>query len=332
MSSFLNRHIDSYEKKISIHQLHRMYREGRLVFPSVPSKTKMRMIESTSKTLETILMGIILPVVYVSERQDGSLLVLDASDRLLHLMKFLKGNILITELEFYPELNGCGLAELERKFPRIASFIYDYKINFQVIEYTTPKYMHMQVGSYIEKWDFVREQGIRYKLYGEELRNNLDFLERSMGRYGVFFSRWRLKRQYFILRILMYRFVFENNVQAGYTEDMGLQQLLDQTAGWFMRKDLMIIVNGFVDADQKLTKWMNKEYRTLLVQKGEEQRVRTLGYLYNIVWMCGGNEYKIGKGLESIFFDEQLREKIKKEKVTFANIRKHYKEIEKRLR
>ena len=36
-------------------------------------------------------MGMVLPVIYVSERQDGSLLVLDAGDRLQYLMEFLKG-------------------------------------------------------------------------------------------------------------------------------------------------------------------------------------------------------------------------------------------------
>lgn len=332
MSGFSDHHINSYEKKISIYQLQRMCRDRRLVFPSVPSKVRMRKIESVSETLETILMGILLPVVYVSERQDGSLLVLDASDRLLHLMEFLEGSYPIAGLEFYPELDGCRLEEMEQKFPRITSLIYDYKMLFQVIEYTTPKYMHMLVGNYIEKWNFTREQGIRNELYGEKLWGSLYFLERSLGQSGIFFSKWKLNRQYFILRILMYRFVFTKNIQVEYRRDIGLQQLLDQAAECLVRRDVYKIADSLIDATQRIIKWKNKENLVFTMEKGEEQRVRTLGYLYNVVWICGKDEYKIGKGLKRIFFDEPFWEQIKREKVTYTNIRKHYYEIEKRLR
>ena len=37
------------------------------------------------------------------------------------------------------------------------------------------------------------------------------------------------------------------------------------------------------------------------------------------------------KGLEKIFLNEQIWENIKREKVTFVNIRRHYHEMEKRL-
>ena len=52
-------------------------------------------------------MGMVLPVIYVSERQDGSLLVLDASDRLQYLMEFLEGRCPLDEkrLSEYAELH-----------------------------------------------------------------------------------------------------------------------------------------------------------------------------------------------------------------------------------
>ncbi len=52
-------------------------------------------------------MGMVLPVIYVSERQDGSLLVLDAGDRLQYLMEFLEGRCPLDEkrLSEYAELH-----------------------------------------------------------------------------------------------------------------------------------------------------------------------------------------------------------------------------------
>lgn len=68
MGGFSKNHIDSYEKKISIYQLHQMCQDGRLVFPSVSAKTRAKKIERVSRTLEAVLMGMVLPVIYVSER------------------------------------------------------------------------------------------------------------------------------------------------------------------------------------------------------------------------------------------------------------------------
>ena len=75
--------------------------------PSVPAKTRAKRIERVSGTLEAVLMGMVLPVIYVSERQDGSLLVLDASDRLQYLMEFLEGRCPLDEkrLSEYAELH-----------------------------------------------------------------------------------------------------------------------------------------------------------------------------------------------------------------------------------
>lgn len=335
MSGFSVRHIDTYEKKIPVYQLQRMCQDKRLVFPAVLSGKKGKRAERVSETLETILLGIALPVIYASERQDGSLLVLDSSDRLRDLMEFLGGRYLVAGLEFYPELNGYGLEQLEQSLPRVTSLIYNYKISFQIIEYTTPKYMHMQVGNYIEKWNFTREQGVRNKLYGERLERLLGFLERNLGTSADFFSGYRLNRQYMMLRILMYRFVFEEEIHTEYDEDMGLQQLLDRTAECLAAEDDQRIVefaDDFSNATKKLKRLEKKAGFDLTEGKGKEPQARILGYLYNVVWICQENGCQEGRGLEKIAFDEQFWEDVNKEKVSFINIRKHYHEIEKRLR
>lgn len=335
MGGFSENHINSYEKKISLYQLHRMYQDGRLVFPPVPAKTSKKKVEKVSSALEAILMGVILPVVYASERQDGSLLVQDSSDRLQCLMEFLEGRFPAAGLEFYPELDGCRLNTLERHFPRISSLIYDSKIFLQVIEYTTPKYMHMQVGNYMEKRSFTREQGVRNELYGKDLLDVLDYLERSLGRPAVFFSRQKLNRQYMILRILMYRFVFTEEIPEEYGEEMGLQQLLDRTVECLRKKDddeIEELAEDFESATRKLIKQGEQVIPELVCERGKERQAKTLGYLYHVVWMCRERGYRSGKGLKQILSDRELWEQIKSDKVTFANIRRHYHEMEMRLR
>lgn len=335
MSGFSENHIDSFEKKIPVYQLHRMYQERRVVFPNIPSSGRARKMAKISETLETVFLGLSLPVVYASERQDGSLLVLDTSDHLRYLMEFLDGRYPAGELEFYPKLSGYRLEEMEEQFPRITSLLYDYRASFQIIEYTTPKYMHMQVGKYIEKWNFTREQGIRNQLYGEELDCLLDSLVCDLGRSADFLSRWKLNRQYMMLRILMYRFVFQREIWDIGEENIGLQLLLDRTIACLERKGgqwKMELRADIREITEELAYWGRQTGFPLSEKRGKEWQARVLGYLYNVVWMCREMRIPVQRGLGEVTSDERLWRDIDNEKVNFINIQRHHYEIERRLK
>lgn len=124
MERFSGNYIDCYEKVISVRQIYQMYREQKIVFPKVPLMRRFKKIERISEIVEIILLGFALPTVYVSERQDGSLLVLESEDRLRCLIEFLEGRYPVRGLEFYPELDECGIEQLERQFPRRTSWLY----------------------------------------------------------------------------------------------------------------------------------------------------------------------------------------------------------------
>lgn len=335
MGKFSGNYIDCYEKRISVQQIYQMYRERRIIFPTVPSKRKPKKIENISGIVETILLGITLPVIYVSEQQNGRLLVLEADDRLRCLVEFLEGYYPIMSLEFFPELNGYKIEQLEQEFPEKTSWLYDYRFSFQVIEYTTPKYIHMQVGNYIEKWNLTREQGIRNELYGIELEWYLSFLVQNLGQSINFFSKWKLNKQYMVLRILMYCLVFEKDIPIECEEMIGLQQLLEQTIRCIEKKNdewKRKIADALRKATEELINWEKRKHFGLERERGKEQQAKTLGYLYNVVWICWKKRCEVQWGLEQVAFDRQLWIEIEKETVNSANIQKHFEEIEKRLK
>ncbi len=335
MGRFSENRIDSYEKEMSVFQIYQMVNEGRIVFPVMPFGKKSKRIENISEILEAILLGIALPMIYVSERQDGSLLVLNSDDRLLNLFLFLNGEYPLMGLEFFPELEGYRIEQLEQHFPRETSWLYDYRISFQVIEYTTPRYMHIQVGNYFEQWNFVREQGVRNKLYGYRLEESLLFLVRFLGQSVVLFSRWNLNRQYMVLRILMYRFIYEGVIRVRQIEQgMGIQQLLDQTIQSMDKMDILReekIAKDLRGAMEELNRWGRNTGFDLEKDKGKEGQARTLGYLCHVVWLCWGKDYDVQQGLSRIAFDEVLWREIHKGKENFAHIKRQFDEIEKRL-
>lgn len=335
MSGFLENRIDSLEKKIPVDILYKMYSDRKLLFPAIPWPGAKKRTEKVSGTVEAILMGIIIPAVYTSELQDGSLLVLDTGDELRFLLEFLEGKYPVGKLEFYPELDGYDIRRMEQEFPRATLLLMDFPIQLQIIEYTTPRYMHMQVGRYIEKWNFTREQGIRNILYGEELEGYLQYLADRTRHYGDFFSKWQLNRQYMMLRILMYHFVLFREIREGREENTGLPLLLEITADILKRKN-HTWKNRMADemccVMEELQRWSREERVDLAKEKGKESQAKTVGYLSNVVWMCWKKDYPVWRGLKRISNAEVLWEQIVMDKVNETNIRKHFKEIEERLR
>jgi hypothetical protein len=335
MGRFSGNYIDSYEKKIPVRQIFQMYQEKKIVFPAVPSMKRVTKIERISEMVEIILLGLALPTVYVSERQNGSLLVLETDDRLRCLIEFLEGYYPVRGLEFYPELDERGIEQLEQEFPSMTSWLYDYSFSFQIIEYTTPRYMHMQMGNYIERWNFTREQGIRNELYGEDLERRLAKLEQTLWGLSPFLSKVSLNRQYMVLRILMCRFVQMEEIQEEWGENLNFQQLLDRTAILVLQKDSRWIsetADAFGEVTGELLSWERRVHYGLEREKGKERQAKVLSYLYNVVWMCRKKECGAQWGLEKIAWDRWLWKQIGSDKVNITNIRTHFDIIEERLR
>lgn len=335
MEKFSDSYIDSYEKKISVRQIYQMYQEQKIVFPMAPPMKRAAKIERISGMVEIILLGFALPAVYVSERQDGSLLVLEADDRLWCLIGFLEGHYPVRGLEFYPELDGCRIEQLEQQFPRRTSWLYDYRFSFQIIEYTTPRYMHMQMGNYIERWNFTREQGVRNELYGEELERRLSYLGQTLREVPTFFSKVFLNQQYMILRILMCGFVRMGEIQEEWGESLNFQQLLDRAVKLVLQRDIGWInetEDAFREVTEELLNWDRRVHYGLYKDKGKEPQAKVLSYLYNVAWMCREKGCSVQWGLEKIVWDRWFWRQIGSEKVNIANIRAHFAIIEERLR
>ena len=334
MGRFSGNYIDSYEKKLSVQQIYQMYQEKKIVLPKAPPMKRAMKIERISQIVEIILLGLALPAVYVSEKQNGSLLVLEADDRLRCLIEFLEGYYPVRGLEFYPELDECRVEQLEQKFPRMGLRLYDYRFSFQIIEYTTPRYMHMQMGNYIERWNFTREQGIRNELYGKDLERRLVCLEQTLEEFPVFFSKVSLNRQYMVLRILMCHFVRMGEIQDEWGEILNFQQLLDRTAVLVPQKNsqwMSEMADAFRAATEELVNWDLRVHYGLEREKGKERQARVLSYLYNVVWTCREKGCEGQWGLEKIAWDNCLWKQIGNEKVNIANIRTHFDIIEERL-
>ncbi|MGN7706905.1 DUF262 domain-containing protein [Chryseobacterium sp. 22543] len=90
-----------------------------------------------SKLIESVLLGLPLPSIYLSQYEDGRLTVVDGLQRLSTIRAFLNNELKLTNLEYLSECNNKHFSELEtvlsplrlRKFTQtqIMCFVIDYR-------------------------------------------------------------------------------------------------------------------------------------------------------------------------------------------------------------
>ena len=74
--------------------------------------------KKASKLIESVLLQIPIPTVYLCEENDGKLSIIDGQQRLTSFVKFLKNEFVLKNLEEYTDFNGKRYADLDKSVQR----------------------------------------------------------------------------------------------------------------------------------------------------------------------------------------------------------------------
>lgn len=118
------------------------------------SKQKMELVES-------ILMGIPIPVMYLFEMKDGTKQVVDGRQRITAILDFLNNRFALKDLKILRNLKGC-FDDLD---PKLQGIFEDYQLFFYIIQPPTPERVKYDI------FDRVNRDGTR--LNSQEMRNAL---------------------------------------------------------------------------------------------------------------------------------------------------------------
>lgn len=119
------------------------------------SRQKMELVES-------VLMGIPIPVMYLFEMRDGTKQVVDGRQRITALLDFLNNKFALKELNILRKLNGKFFKDLDLKLQGIFE---DYQLFFYIIQPPTPERVKYDI------FDRVNRGGTN--LNSQEMRNAL---------------------------------------------------------------------------------------------------------------------------------------------------------------
>lgn len=210
-------------RKLDMYDIFERYQRGLLFFFEKRNIVKSQKRRVINEVLEALSRGIPLPPVYVSELQTGEMLVLDKSDRLRFLM------------EYTEHVYGRGKEEsdiaadrfLRKEFenPDFMRDVFYAEVILYVIDYWNPKYMHMQVGAFIEEWTAVQEQSVRNILYdGSGMHVLAELLrEKPVSRQSEF------NMQYSFIYFIMVHFIAIRKISSSKYRNADKFQLLEKS-------------------------------------------------------------------------------------------------------
>jgi len=117
-------------------------------------------IKQKSRLIESILIKIPIPSFYIDARDESKWIVIDGLQRLSTIIKYIKDDFSLKDLEFLKELEGKKFSELERNFQRR---IEDFKLTLYLIRPNTPEEIALNI--------FVRINTLGEPLSPQELRH-----------------------------------------------------------------------------------------------------------------------------------------------------------------
>lgn len=283
--------VEIYEKNFSLENLYWMYQEGRLHFPC-PKKTS-KYQDTVAHLIDGIQIGIPMSVIYVSELQNGDFLILESREWLLALLVYLQETFYVHVDEMPPNLQKCYFHELSQELPKLAGMILRTNFFFRVIDYHTPKYLHMETALFHEKWSAGQEQNIRnilYKEHGIEALNHISKEVRSIINNAS--SQKSFLKEYEILYMLLFWGIYKRQLPLDAQNNYSEQELLEITIFDLYKNDydwksFLNIINDVTAFYIGQLHFMQKpEYLSASYYKNRKVRAKAYGLALCVFDMC----------------------------------------------
>lgn len=106
------------QKDLTLAQLKEMYDANDIITDPDYQRNYIYNRERASSLVESILIGIPIPIVYLCEEDEGIYSVIDGQQRITSFVKYLKNEYALTGLTELPQLNGLYFRDLEKSIQR----------------------------------------------------------------------------------------------------------------------------------------------------------------------------------------------------------------------
>ena len=200
----------------SIYELKRKFdrKDKKIVLDSDFQRNSVWGLLQKSELIESVLMGLPLPLFYFFEDKLGRLIVIDGRQRLTTFFEFLDDKFKLKKLRILPEFSDKKFSELQY----IAQGkIEDYQIQANVIKPPTPDQIKFDIFDRVNRGGTqLNKQEIRNALYQgnstQLLKDICSTKEFSDATDNAFHNNARMKDRYLILRFIAFELYFNNKL------------------------------------------------------------------------------------------------------------------------
>ena len=134
-------------------------------------------IKQKSRLIESILIKIPIPSFYIDARDEAKWIVVDGLQRLSTIIKYIKDDFALKDLEFLKAIDGKKFSELDRNFQRR---IEDFKLTLYLIRPNTPEDIALNIFTRINTLgEPLSPQELRHAIYNGQSTKLLKELAQS---------------------------------------------------------------------------------------------------------------------------------------------------------
>ena len=218
------------KKDFSIYELFRKYQKGQLTLEVDFQRKSVWDNKQKCELIESILMGLPLPIFYLKQQNNSTYVVVDGKQRLSTLFDFLQNKFQLKLLKILTFLNGKKFMNLEEEYGIYQAQLEDYQVYSHVILPPTPDKVLFDIFERVNRGGTkLNKQEIRNALYhGKGLNmiaeiSKTKIFEEATGIENRKDSR--MKGSYLLTRFLAFYLLFngmlfKNNKTYEYTSDL----------------------------------------------------------------------------------------------------------------
>ena len=225
LSSDDENNYDDIEKKCepanySVYELKRRYdrtilgnNSGSIILDDSFQRNNVWNTTKKSQLIESLLLGIPIPYIYVYEGKNNSLIVIDGRQRLSAIFEFLDNKYALRGLEFLTKLNGKKCKDLTKNliddFEKYKAKLEDAHLHLIRVGYETSEIFKLQIFKRVNQGGIkLNNQELRHALHQGAITNILKNLSSELDILSSTSAKNRMKDRYLILRYIAMRLYF----------------------------------------------------------------------------------------------------------------------------
>ena len=348
--NYPNLSIKIEQAQYSIFELKRKYDKDRICIDPDFQRNLVWTNKQKSELIESVIMQIPLPLIYLAENEDGKLVVVDGRQRLTTFFQFLDNEFRLKDLKILPQINGMNFNELEEShlYSRYVTIIEDTQLVVQIIKYPTKDRVRFDIFDRVNRGGTpLNKQEMRNALYQGNATKLLDELSKMKSfkdATGGAISPKHMKDKYVILRALCFYLLWRGNIldknkkRIEYRSDM--EELLGAGMNLFNKMDL----NSIFLLKQLFDRTMTRAYQCLgkdgfrIPSNGKIRRpismtlFETLFYYFTCFDKTSVSNLEMKKGVVELLQDEEYLRSLQHSVDSSVNVKKRFGKVKEKYK